>query len=108
MLHRRGPIRRVTHDSMDTAYFFFSFESNLPETAPRHLSGGPQKWSGQVSQKPLATPVFIGPPLLIGQNESCLVLKDPPCHRTKSGKHWPVKWRYPANPCPIWCGGAAR
>ena len=84
MLHRREPIRRVTHDSLDTAYFFFSFESDLPETAPRHLSGGPQKGSGQVSQKSLATPVFIG------QNESCLLLKVPPCHDTKSCIDWPV------------------
>src|SRR5260370_7212219 len=88
MFHRRGPIRRVTHDSLDTAYFFFSFESDLPETAPRHLSGGPQKWSGQVSQKSLATPVFIG------QNESCLLLKVLPCHDTKSRIDWPVKERY--------------
>src|SRR5260370_20896281 len=87
MFHRRGPIRRVTHDSLDTAYFFFSFESDLPGTAPRHLSGGPQKWSGQVSQKPLATAVCIG------QNESCLLLKVPPCHCTKSRKHWPAKGR---------------
>src|SRR5258708_30692258 len=88
MLHRRGPIRRVTHDSLDTTYFFFSFESDLPETAPRHLSGGPQKWSGRVSRKSLATPVFIG------QNESCLLLKVPPCHDTKSRIDWPVKWIY--------------
>src|SRR5260370_36191531 len=80
MLHRRRPIRRVTHDSLDTAYFFFSFESDLPETAPRHLSGGPQKWSGQASQKSLATPVFMG------QNESCLLLKVPPCDDTNRAK----------------------
>ena len=43
-----------------------------------------QKWSGQVSQKSLATRVFIG------QNESCLLLKVPPCHDTKSRQDWPV------------------
>src|SRR5215471_18887326 len=88
MPDRRGQIRRVTHDSLDTDYFSFSFEFDLPETAPRHLSGGLQKRSGQVSQKSLATPVFIG------QNESCLLLKVPPCHDTKSRIDWPVKWRF--------------
>ena len=88
MLHRRGPIRSVTHDSMDTAQFLFSFESDLPETVPRHLSGGLQEWGGQVSQKTLATPVFIG------QNESCPLLKVPPCHDTKSRTDWPVNWCY--------------
>jgi hypothetical protein len=44
---------------MDTASFFFSFESDLPETALKALI-----WRGfgsgdQASQKTLAAPVFI-------------------------------------------------
>lgn len=84
--HWRRLVRRVTRDSMDTAQFFFSFESGLPEMASPHLSEGLQKESGQVSQKPLAMPVFIG------QNESCPLLQVPPCHHTKSRTNWPVKW----------------
>jgi hypothetical protein len=80
MSDRREPIRRVTHDSLDTTDFFFSFEFGLPKTVSGHLSGGLQEWGGQVSQEMLATPVFIG------QNESCPLLNVPPRHRTKSGK----------------------
>jgi hypothetical protein len=74
MPHRREPIRRVTRDPVDTAYSFLSFESDLPETAPRHLSGGSQKWSGQVSQKslaPIRIALRIGDATAESENAGC-------------------------------------
>jgi hypothetical protein len=80
-------VRRVSQDPMDTASFFFSFESDLPGTL-RLLSGGAPEVGGQVSQKTLAVPVFIV------QNESCLFSNDSPCHHTRSGRDWPAMWGY--------------
>jgi hypothetical protein len=71
---------------MDTASFFFSFESDLLETAQKLASGGLPKCRGQVSQKTLAVAVFIV------QNESCLFSNDSPCHHTRSGRDWPAMW----------------
>jgi hypothetical protein len=42
-------VRRVAHDPMDTASFFFSFESDLPETAPEALIWGGSGSGDQIS-----------------------------------------------------------
>jgi hypothetical protein len=70
---------------MDTASFFFSFESDLLETAQKLASGGlPKKCPRPSVTKTLAVPVFIV------QNESCLFSNDSPCHHTRSGRDWPA------------------
>ena len=43
MPDRRKPIRRVTHDLLDTTDFFFSFEFGLPKIVSGPFSGGPQE-----------------------------------------------------------------
>src|SRR5260370_36990806 len=37
-----------------------SFESDLPETVPRHLSGGLQEWAARFRKKRLQSPSSLG------------------------------------------------
>jgi hypothetical protein len=52
---------------MDNASFFFSFESDLLQTALELLFGGLRKWEAKLCKKTLAALVFIV------QNELCLL-----------------------------------
>ena len=52
-------VRSVTHDPMDTASFFFSFDSVLPERASKPVSDGLPSWELPSLKKTLAVPVFI-------------------------------------------------
>src|SRR5258707_8929716 len=73
---------------MDTASFFFSFEFCLPGTALRPLSGRAPEVAPRLRKKTLAAPV------LIVQNESCLLSNDSPWHHSRSGRNWPDMWGF--------------
>jgi hypothetical protein len=65
-LSKAACVRILTRDPMDTDSFFFSFESDLPETAVRLYLAGLRSGRPRLRRKALAAPVFIV------QNESCL------------------------------------
>jgi hypothetical protein len=70
---------------MDTASFFFSFESDLPEIVLRLVSDGLRKVPQLGIDQTLASPVFIV------QNEACLPWHHKPRHHTSTGRDWPHK-----------------
>ena len=82
-------VRTVSHDSMDSASFFFSFESDLPEIVLGLVSDGLRKGPQLGVEETLASPVFIV------QNEACLPWDDKPRHHTSTGRDWPHKRSIP-------------
>jgi hypothetical protein len=70
----------VGHDSMDTASFFLSFESDLPETVLRLASDALKKVPQFGVEKTLAGPV------LIVQNEARLPRHDKPRRNARAGR----------------------
>ena len=79
---------------MDRPSFFFSFVPALPERAPRPASGGLPSWGRPGFKKDLEVPVIIV------QDESCLLSNDSPWHHRRSGRDWPDMWALEKLPIP--------
>ena len=89
-----------TRRPTNTLWYFLFVRICLTSDRPGALIRRAPEVGGQALQKTLAAFVFIV------QNESCLPLKDSPCHHTRSGRDWPDLWAYRKvrlrqSPCPI-------
>ena len=72
-----------TRRPTNTLWYFLFVRICLTSDRPGALIRRAPEVGGQALQKTLAAFVFIV------QNESCLPLKDSPCHHTRSGRDWP-------------------